>query len=255
MTQVQALQEYKVTAINSSSGILYQHLGKAQIASQEYTLLNYYNLTLVSKQIRFINTYYHDSLSICSLAISEHYKRKCKTQLRYINTKLGDIMRLFRIISHQLNIGSNRKKRGLMNFIGNGISYLFGNPNADDATFYSNAINSLIANEKQTHTLMQQQVSIISDTISNFNHSLFRMNENIEIMNRNLKTFNNLSNSIKDMTRKLDLEVQLSNHMILLIEMTDEVNQLLENYVNDVSLIQNGIISFRMFSSLVCRFL
>lgn len=173
---------------------------------------------------------------------------ECKTQLRYINTKLVDIKRLFRIISHQLNVGINRKKRGLMNFVGNGISYLFGNPNADDATFYSNTINSLIANQKQTHTLMQQQVSIIADTISNFNNSLFRMNANIDTMNRNLKAFNNLSNSIKDMTRKLDLEIQLSNHMLLLIEMTDEVNQLLENYVNDVSLIQNGIISFRMFS-------
>lgn len=170
---------------------------------------------------------------------------ECGNQLRYINTKLSSVKQLFRIVSHQLNTNTKRRKRGLINGIGSAITWLFGNPNADDATFYSDSINSLVANQKQTHTLMQQQVSIISETITNFNKSLYRMNENVDILNKNLKQFNKISNDIKDLATKLDVEITLSNHMILLIEMTDEVNQLLENYVTDLSMIQNGLINFR----------
>lgn len=134
-------------------------------------------------------------------------------------------------------------KRGLMNGIESAITWLFGNPSADDATFYSDSINSLVANQKQTQTLMQQQVSIISETITNFNKSLNRMNENVNILDKNLKQLNKMNNDIKD--TELNFEITLSNHMLLLIEMTDDVNQLLENYVNDLSLIHNGLINFR----------
>lgn len=245
MILAQVHQDYKVTPVSSSSGILYQDLGKAQLSSQDYTLLNYYNLSHVATKISNVKTYYYGSLSLCNIAISDHYTMDCKNQLRYIHTKLVNMRMLFRTISHQLDIGVNRKKRGIINGIGNAITWLFGNPSADDATFYTDSINSLIGNQKQTHTLMQQQVSIISETMTNLNKSLFRMNDNVAVLNQNLKNFNSLSKNMKDITNRLDLEIEISNHMVLLIEMTDEVNQLLENYVNDVSLIQNGLINFR----------
>lgn len=170
----------------------------------------------------------------------------CRNQLRYIDTKLAKIKLSFRTISHQLNIGTNRKKRGLLNGIGDFITTLFGNPNAEDAEFYANSISSLTANQRQTQTLMQQQVSVISETITNFNESLSRMNDNVATLNQNLQYFNNLTTEMDNMANRLDLEMQLSNHMLLLIEMTDETNQVLENYVNDFSLLQNGLINFRM---------
>lgn len=245
MMMAQAPPDYKVTPINTSSGILYQHRGKAQLSTHEYTLLNYYNLSLVTQQISFIQHYYYDSLAICNLAISEHYTMECRNQLRYMDTKLSSIKSNFRIISHQLNISANRKRRGLMDGVGYAITWLFGNPNAKDAAYYSDSISSLVNNQKQTHVIMQEQVSVISQTIANFNESFTRMNENVNILNSNLRYFNILGEDIRDLTKKLELEVQLSNHMLLLIEMTDEIAQSLENYVNDVSLIQNGLINFR----------
>lgn len=245
MIRAQAPPDFKINPIKTSSGILYQHLGKAQLSSQDYTLLNYYNLSRVSHQINNIKNYYYNSLSLCNILISEHYTMDCKNQLRYINTKLINMKALFRTVSHQLNISANRKRRGVINGIGNAITWLFGNPSADDATFYTDSINSLVSNQRQTHTLMQQQVSVVSETITNLNKSLIRMNDNVDILNKNLKNFNKLSNDIKDVTKKLDLEIEISNHMVLLIEMTDEINQLLENYISDISLIQNGLINLR----------
>lgn len=154
---------------------------------------------------------------------------------------------MYKIISHEINT-LYRRKRGLINFVGDAFKWLFGTPDAGDAQFYSDSINQIINNEKQTEVLMQRQVSIISQTISNFNNSIRKMNENIKVLDRNLQNFNRFSNEIKTFKEKLDFEMQLSNHMILLIEMTDEIQSILQNYVNDISLLQHGIINYRILA-------
>lgn len=95
MILAHARQDYTTYKDSSSSGILYQNLGKAKILSQEYTLLHYYNLSIVDQKLTLINRYYYDSLSTCNLAISEHYTMVCRNQLRYI---LGNIKQFFRIV-------------------------------------------------------------------------------------------------------------------------------------------------------------
>lgn len=199
MMQKQALahQNFKIKSIENSAGILFQNLGKAEVSNQEYNLLSFYNLTHINKQLSVLNNYYIKSLNICTYARSEHYTFNCKNQLKYIDTKILAIRQAYRTVSHQLKTNSSlRKRRGIFDGIGNGLKYLFGVPDASDADFYTDSINSLISNQKQTETLMQQQVTIISQTITNFNASLNRMNENINILNKNLQDFNKFANEV-----------------------------------------------------------
>lgn len=93
---------------------------------------------------------------------------------------------------------------------------------------------------------MQQQVSIISETISNLNSSFSRMNHNVNILNNNLKNFNRFSHEVNDLTKKVDIELDLANHLFLLIEMSEELYATLSAYVNDLSFIHNGILNFHM---------
>lgn len=183
-------------------------------------------------------------MNLCDIAMAEHLSNDCKNQLSYVKTKVKIIRETYKIIAHQINI--SRKKRGLINGIGTAIKWLAGNPDAEDAQFYSDAINSIMNNEKQTKVLMQQQVSILSSTISNFNNSFFKMNENIGVLNKNLKEFNHFARDLNNIQHAYEIESQISNHLILLIEMTDEILFNLQNYVNDVSLIQHGIINYRL---------
>lgn len=246
MTQSQALQNFKITEIPSASGLLYHNLGKTQLTSQSFTLLTYFNLTFIKQQIETTNSFYLKSLAICQTSEKQYNQLFCRNQLRYISTKLERIEESYRIISHQLNIDFKRHKRGLIDGIGTGLKWLFGIPNAEDAHFYSDSINALINNQKQTETLMQQQITIMSSTISNFNNSLFRVNENVKILNENLEKFNIYSTDLKSNQIKFDYELQISNHLLLLVEMTDETYSLLETYINAVSLIQHGIISYHI---------
>ncbi|KAK9728134.1 Baculovirus F protein [Popillia japonica] len=92
----------------------------------------------------------------------------CRNQLRYINTKSQAIKQIFRIISQEMNFNLNRKRRGLFNGIGDGLKWLFGVPDADDAEFYSDSIESLSNSQKRVDTIMQQQGSFIQQTITKY---------------------------------------------------------------------------------------
>ncbi|XP_044765738.1 uncharacterized protein LOC123321989 [Coccinella septempunctata] len=238
--------EYKVTPIPSSSGIIFHNLGLAKISNEHFTLLSYINLTHIEEKVQVIKDFYSITLSTCHIAINDQLANECFNQMKYIQKKLETIQKSFNIITHKINVISRRKRRGLMNAVGTGIKWLFGNPDSDDAQFYSDSINSLINNEKQTEVLMQQQVNVISDTITNFNNSLTRMNENINILNKNLKSFNKFQQDMITSKNSFEVEIGLSNHIILLIEMTDELTNQLNEYVNDISLISNNIISYNI---------
>ncbi|KAL3290363.1 hypothetical protein HHI36_023705 [Cryptolaemus montrouzieri] len=235
-TQVLATaNDFKITAINESSGILFQDLGQVKLSNEVYTLLTFINLTHINEKITMLNNYYSISKDICNLARSSHISNDCYNQLKYIRTKLNSIQSLFNIVAHKIDTYTTRHKRGLINGISYATKWLFGIPNSDDADFYSDSINQLINNQKQTDVLMQQQVSIISGTITNFNNSLQRMNENVITLNKNLKNFNKFQNDVSQVINEVDTEIQISNHLILLIEMSDELSSLLNQYVNDIS--------------------
>lgn len=92
----------------------------------------------INNQIRTLNL---KSLDLCNIAVSEHYTFNCKNKLRYINTKITTIKLYYRIIAHQLNITSKRVKRGLFNAIGDGLKWLLGIPDAEDAQYFNDCIN------------------------------------------------------------------------------------------------------------------
>lgn len=237
---------YHIKPINSSSGLLYVHLGKAKLSNQKFTLLTFVNLTHIEKRIDSTYLVYYKSLAVCNKLSTNEYTINCKNQLSYINTKLTNIQNDYAIISHQLN--NYRTKRGILNGIGDGFKFLFGIPDAEDAQFYTDSINSLINNQRQTSTLMQQQVRIISSTIRNFNDSLRTLNHNTKILNDNIKKFDDFMSQTATQEQRLTIENKVNEHIISLIEMTDEIQITLTKYIDSVTLISKGIISYNVFS-------
>ncbi|XP_025832059.1 uncharacterized protein LOC112904948 [Agrilus planipennis] len=239
-------QSYTITAINSSSGIFYNHLGKAKVTNQKFTLLTFVNVSHIDNHIQTINMLYYKSLGICNKLTSKHIDFHCQNQLQYINTKLKFIKNDYNIIAHQV-IG-NRKKRGLVDGIGDAFKWLFGTPDAEDAQFYTDSIKSLIGNQKQTELLMQQQVRIVQSTISNFNNSLQILNQNTKTLNENIMKFDEFISQTNSFEEKLQLENQISQHIITLVEMTDEVQNILGKYIDGLSLVNKGIISYHILN-------
>ncbi|KAL3286707.1 hypothetical protein HHI36_001202 [Cryptolaemus montrouzieri] len=141
--------DFKITAINESSGILFQDLGQVKLSNEVYTLLTFINLTHINEKITILNNYYSISKDICNLARSSHISNDCYNQLKYIRTKLNSIQSLFNIVAHKIDTYTTRHKRGLINGISYATKWLFGIPNSDDANFYSDSVNQLINNQNK----------------------------------------------------------------------------------------------------------
>ncbi|KAL3272284.1 hypothetical protein HHI36_022764 [Cryptolaemus montrouzieri] len=105
---------------------------------------------------------------------------KCDSCFKWAHEDCGDVASN----PYKINVSNIRNKRGLIKGISYALKWLFGTPDADDAQFYSDSINSIINDQKQNEVLMQQQASIISQTITNFNNSLARLDENIMTLNK-----------------------------------------------------------------------
>lgn len=151
MTQVLVTKSYRIENIISSSGLFYKHLGVAKTSNQKYSLLIYYNLTLLDDQLDLINSQYTKAITLCHLMDDENYSVfYCQNQIKNLNNIITQIKNKLSILENH-----TRQKRGVINGISTGLKWLFGTSDADDAIFYSDSINSLINDQKQTHTLMQ----------------------------------------------------------------------------------------------------
>lgn len=235
---------YHIHHVTSSSGLLYSHLGQAKLTNQKFTLLTFLNLTHANLQINSLQNLYQKSMMICSKVKMDYRNFHCWNQLQYIETKLKTIKNDYAIVTHQVN--HSRLRRGLVNFVGDGFKWLFGTPDASDAQFYTDSIKSLMNNQKQTETLMQQQVRIISSTITNFNDSLMTLNRNTKTLNENIHKFDTFMTQTSDNEQALSIENRLVNHIISLVEMSDEISANLKSYVYTITLINKGIVSYEI---------
>lgn len=152
----------------------------------------------------------------------------------------------FAVISHQLT--PKRNKRGIINGIGDDFKFLFGVPDADDAKFYTDSINNLVHNQKQTAILMQQQIRIISSTITTFNNSLQTLNRNTKTLNENIRKFDDFMSQTASVEERLSRENYINQHIVLLVEMTDEIQNTVSKYIDSITLISKGIISYNLLN-------
>lgn len=238
--QVLALATHKIEPINSSAGLFYKNLGNAKISNQKFSLVLFYNLTLLDNQLELVKYHYTKAVSLCHITDEENYNVfYCTNQIKLIHNTLIKIQNKIDILEKH-----TRQKRGLINGISYGLKWLFGTPDADDAMFYSDSINSLIDDQKQTHTLMQQQIRIISSTIQNFNNTLMNLKNNEYILNSNLEQFNNFSKITTNLINKERHGVQIVEHITLLSNIANELLLQIEKYLLDLALIRHGIIDY-----------
>lgn len=233
---------YQIRPINTTSGFFYKSLGLSKISNNKYNLLVFHNLSILENQEEIISNYFSKSLGLCASTTRFNYHTShCNEQLKIIELKLTQLKNNLDLLSQH-----SRHKRGILNGVSYPIKWLFGIPDSDDAQFYTNSIDELISDQRQTQTLMQQQIHVISDTISNFNNSVRSLKINEENLNANIVKFNKFSTDVTNQVLADEIEIEILDHMLSLIELTDESLSLSEKLLLSISLLRNGIITYHV---------
>nr|XP_012143825.1 PREDICTED: uncharacterized protein LOC105662855 [Megachile rotundata] len=196
---------------------------------------------------------YLKSQNLCTITLKDveefnHVNYHCEQTLSVVKNELNNISILFSSkheILYQLvgQESSKRKRRGLINGVSYALNWLFGTPDADDAQYYTDSINMLLNNNKQTQTLLKSQIQVISGTIQNFNQSLASLKTNEDTMNNNINRINKFMTQTKLYISKLETQSLIGQQIAMLLSLTNSISQEYNKYIEAINLGRHNILS------------
>lgn len=243
---------FSLNDLSSASGIFYEKLGEIHYYDQTWKLITYLNISYLSYRQKLINRYDEKIDKICK---SSGNSIACNKMLPILSDR---ILVLHSAYENLLNLVGHKKsekarvKRGILNIIGSGLKVLVGTMDNNDAEYIQNAINNLEEEQKESLTILQDQTTILSNTVNNFNESIINLQKMETQINKVIKEINLLTNQIQNELNQTLLEqhvIQLVNLLNALIVNTDiDLNNLINTIMfTKIGQIHPLIIPFRIF--------
>jgi hypothetical protein len=193
--------------LSNTAGIIPVKIENRMYINDTLTFLHYSNISYIQAEIHNLGK------SI------ENFKNKSP-----IAAMLDPIAQLHENLLEKLSLlfpnpASSREKRGLFNGLGNAISWVTGNMNADDKEHYEKIINELEYNERKLFEKEQSSLAISNHLVDKFNADVTRINQNNEL----IKAANLAETNMLD-------ELQLISLISLNLELLEiKINTLLDS--------------------------
>lgn len=164
--------------------------------------------------------------------------------LDFLTSGIIKIEKKFETIGHLTghNFLNRRPKRGILDGASYAFKWLFGTPDAADATYYSQSITALIAKNHEIELLMKQQVSILSSAINNYNESAQYLKANEKRLNNNINKFNEFAETAANTINSLSNIQLITDHLDLLTQLVGELNEELDVIMNSILFSKNNIL-------------
>ncbi|XP_051159124.1 uncharacterized protein LOC127280270 [Leptopilina boulardi] len=239
---------YTNTPLNHTSGILYDKKGIAKISNSKLTLLAHINFTHLNDARIIVVNNAIQSQYLCKKLSDAPYARghvsfHCERAVRLIFELINEINRKNEILQQLTTQLSIRQRRGLMNGVSYAVNWLFGIPDADDAEYYSENIHKLINDNIQVKTLLKSQIQVVSNTIKNFNNSLYSLKSQEEILNSNSEKINNFMSNTNIETSVLQLETLITFQTSTILELSNKISRDYSEYIDAINLAKYNILS------------
>lgn len=236
---------YRITSIPNKSGIFYRNLGHVKLNIDELTLLSYTNVSFYQRKLKFINSIFTKTLSICGeLDRAEIHSFHCKESLNFAKIQLPQLASKFDTLSHLVSneFPNHRAKRGIFNGGSYVFNWLFGTPDADDAEYYSESIKMLVEKNHDVQLLMKQQINIISDAIKNYNNSIVSFKTQEEKFNSNIQKFNKFSKATTNSVNQLISGQLVTDHVNLLTQTINDLNEKYDVIISSILFAKQNIL-------------
>uniref|UniRef100_A0A2A4JGA4 Uncharacterized protein n=1 Tax=Heliothis virescens TaxID=7102 RepID=A0A2A4JGA4_HELVI len=210
-----------VTTLSSAKLVYFDKIADMQIRQDDWKMVVYYNMTTYWRSLQNIADYV---THLNSLTKKEPTLISIASQLEH---EIKEIQHYNDVLQSE---HGRRKKRGLINGIGNAANYLFGVLDEDFAKKYDRDINLIQTNENHLLTLYKEQTSIVEGE-----YNILKRNE--DIMN---KQFTLINKRIQEANEHIRLDSNLLNVMStalaanLIISNIRRTQQLLLDLVTDV---------------------
>lgn len=181
---------------------------------------------------------------------------KC-TMTQSIKAARTRILKMKHRINALQRAAPQRTKRGLFNFIGSGIKFLFGSMSADDAEKINNDIDEVYSKSKGITILIKNQTSLLQSTIQNLETIKDQQNTDLikleEIARQAVSATNALEFNNQVLNSLLELELHLEGTTEILEDLEDAVSEAKsgkispriippENFIKSLGAIQENLL-------------
>jgi hypothetical protein len=150
---------------------------------------------------------------------SWYHLTDCNSFKTYVNAKIYYIDTLKDLVAEYLTTEvSKRRKRGVLDFVGEISKILFGTLTQAEAREYNSYINQLEREQQEFLHISSEQMTIINSTVNSVNLTMRRINQNENALKDSLIKLNT---KVTDVTLELQQEIQqvtMANMQIKTIE-------------------------------------
>lgn len=218
-------QDFSIEKFPSSPGLYYDNIGKVQIYSVTWKIVSYINLDELQGKADETERLSHLSVSHCKqklnrLGISD---QECTTVEQALEWHVKKI-RTSQSLIGQLTRHETRRKRGVMNFVGEISKILFGTLDEQDASYFKSKIDLIENEQRQLLKLTKEQVTVVKATLSSFNHTVTSLARNEEVIVNNMEK---LHRYMKEYVNSTDQKIQ---HLAVLTAVNEQLIQLVSIY-------------------------
>lgn len=191
--------EYQEQTINT--GLIFTDLGRVHTSYTKWHICYYYDLNPYFNQIQQLEHCIEKMTTICG-TLQEN--ELCITTIEQLKSHMED-MKTDNTKIESFKQRQERKKRAPFELIGKIQNILYGIMDADSAREYDKKINELQQENNITNQLMQEQTTIVKNTI--------KLNQNI---------FNEFRTKINNLTQNIIAATQISQSSLL--DATQRIN-------------------------------
>lgn len=215
-SQQQNISPMNVSPFESERQVYYDELGQMHMVHDSWKILTFYNMTSYWQGINNIPTYVSHVDRVCK---GFDYQGLCDSIVTELSQEVQELKHNNMMLQkHYLQI---RKKRGLVNGVGQLAHYLFGVLDENFAEQYYKDISNLKTNENHLLSLLKNQTSIIEAHNNIIQRNEITMNKQFNLMEQHI-------------TRADQRILQLSSK---------QEQSLLMNYFNSIALSTNIILT------------
>ena len=218
---------YNVTTVTSP--ILQEDLFNAYLYHEVWTTVHFVEIKDLKDQSYSLGNHITHLLDACQNYHTCNHEASLKAlrnRYKRIETKINVL----------LDIGGQRKKRGLVNAVGTAMKFLFGTMSTGDAEKINEQINDVYNNTANIAKLMKNQTYVIKSTVSQIKNVLSdRMNE-----------IHALESIVKNGTSQINTNSFNSNLMENIVKTeveVDELNEIINIVVEGINDGKSGIVS------------
>lgn len=190
--------DYNITIYKEP--IITENLGTAYLFHEEWTTLHFIDLKEITYEVHNLSHHLKLLTKHC-LNFSEcnpiYILQLLQTQINEMSTRIETISS---ITTH------SRNKRGVVNFVGSGLKFLFGTMDADDAEEISHTLDNIYDHSSASILLVKKQTTIVKNLISKIK----------DFEEKNLAMINKLSNDVTDTIKSNKLNIVLQENILSL---------------------------------------